>query len=760
MTDATNRPFSKKEKLPLTAGTVLFVFTVFLLVAGFCRFSFYVLKNHRSAVSRDTFVQSYVDVQPYSGKANTKTAYVKIADSTIVPLSPAAFFKDEKPAAPEPEKVAAIRPLTVPVPDFRRPPVVRKPESKERKAPEPSFSPEEPEAVAEDSPLTFLISSAEETLNETDESVLKIEPLLSEKNESEKAVEKTVLAAVVSPEQTAVAVPEQAPALQEQPAAGKEKPVVIAEQTLKEPVEKQPSAGTESRERWIDIASLREQIKAENDKKAAANIAFSRSLATAKAEAGASETDGTAKTASAAPTTETSVEKENVETVKTALLPLKESSSSALPEQNQPVATAATQTALAEPAEIKAPAPNPPSTSKAPANPWLVAKVAGKAHNALAVRDNRPAEKAKTEHTKEKKEQQTASAATLILKEPTQQTTGTKEQKPVFYKNGRKKDYTVFEDRESASTETASTEKSLNWLDRKQAAVWTSLSQTDTPTVWNASDKNTGDVRAFRVADEIPAEKEAAPVSGKPVIVVGAEEKAETKKDPVLLPLGAPEAGKINASSVPKGSAVPIASFPGGSPVETPAAQPQQSNGDESFLGRMKSLFNIPASSPSNGDTPTLGDTAPSVAAKTATPAKTIETASTVPVPASVGAQSEKNDVMPAEIRLTFKPDSAEISAQAVKWVKAFGARVKKDIQRAIEVRMSSENFPLQEKRFALIRSTLVGVGVQDAQILPVVSDRTPHTIVLKTLDIPEEGLSSYETSVNGVKEQLYYRRW
>lgn len=760
MTDATNRPFSKKEKLPLTAGTVLFVFTVFLLVAGFCRFSFYVLKNHRSAVSRDTFVQSYVDVQPYSGKTATKTAYVKIADSTIVPLSPAAFFEDEKPAAPEPEKVAAIRPLTVPVPDFRRPPVVRKPEGKERKAPEPSIIPEEPEAVAEDSPLNFLISSAEETLNETDESVLKIEPLLSEKNESEKAVEKTVLAAVAVPEQAPVAAPEQTSALTEQPAAEKEKPLVVAEQTLKEPAEKQASVETESRERWIDIASLREQIKAENDKKAAANIAFSRSLATAKAEAGASETDGTAKTASAAPTTATSAGKENAETVKTAFSPLKESSSSALPEQNQPVTTAATQTALAESAEIKALAPNPPAAPKAPANPWLVAKVAGKAHNALAVRDNRPVEKAKTEHTKEKKEQQTASAATLILKEPTQQTAGAKEQKPVFYKNGRKKDYTVFEDREPAPAETADTEKSLNWLDRKQAAVWTSLSQTDTPTVWNASDKSAGSVRAFRVADEIPAEKEAAPVSGKPVIVVGAEEKAETKKDPVLLPLGAPEAGKINASSVPKGSAVPIASFPGGSPVETPAAQPQQSTGDESFLGRMKSLFNIPASSPSNGDTPTLGDTAPSLAAEAAAPAKTIETASTVPVPASAGAKSEKNDVLPAEIRLTFKPDSAEISAQAVKWVKAFGVRVKKDIQRAIEVRMSSENFPLQEKRFALIRSTLVGVGVQDAQILPVVSDRTPHTIVLKTLDIPEEGLSSYETSVNGVKEQLYYRRW
>ena len=86
--------------------------------------------------------------------------------------------------------------------------------------------------------------------------------------------------------------------------------------------------------------------------------------------------------------------------------------------------------------------------------------------------------------------------------------------------------------------------------------------------------------------------------------------------------------------------------------------------------------------------------------------------------------------------------------------------RVKKDIQRAIEVRMSNENIPLQEKRFALIRSTLVGIGVEDAQIVPFMTNRSPHTIILRVFDVPEEGVTEYTTSLDGTKETVYYRKW
>ena len=111
-------------------------------------------------------------------------------------------------------------------------------------------------------------------------------------------------------------------------------------------------------------------------------------------------------------------------------------------------------------------------------------------------------------------------------------------------------------------------------------------------------------------------------------------------------------------------------------------------------------------------------------------------------------------------MRLTCRPDSSEMSAQAVKWVKAVGQRAKKDIQNAVEVRMSNTNPALQEKRFALIRSTLVGAGMEDVQILPVMTDRTPHTIVLRMIVLPEEGYTEYTSDNGGIKERLYYRKW
>lgn len=100
------------------------------------------------------------------------------------------------------------------------------------------------------------------------------------------------------------------------------------------------------------------------------------------------------------------------------------------------------------------------------------------------------------------------------------------------------------------------------------------------------------------------------------------------------------------------------------------------------------------------------------------------------------------------------------MSAQSVKWIKAFGQRAKKDIQNAVEVRMSNIDPDLQEKRFALIRSTLTGVGMEDVQIIPVITDRTPHTIVLRMIVLPEEGYTEYTSENGGIQERLYYKKW
>ena len=72
MTESLDKAHENKKKFPLTAGTAIFMSACFLLVMGLCKFSFYVLKNHRSAVSRDEFIQTYVDVQPFARKTGEK----------------------------------------------------------------------------------------------------------------------------------------------------------------------------------------------------------------------------------------------------------------------------------------------------------------------------------------------------------------------------------------------------------------------------------------------------------------------------------------------------------------------------------------------------------------------------------------------------------------------------------------------------------------------------------------------------------------
>ena len=135
-----------------------------------------------------------------------------------------------------------------------------------------------------------------------------------------------------------------------------------------------------------------------------------------------------------------------------------------------------------------------------------------------------------------------------------------------------------------------------------------------------------------------------------------------------------------------------------------------------------------------------------------------------LPVMQSSGTNKKENDkeklIVPTELRLTFKPNSTEMSSQSIKWIKAFGQKAKKDIQNAVEVRMSNTDPVLQSKRFAMIRNTLIGTGLEDIQIVPIATDRTSHTIVLRMIVLPEEGYAEYTTEHNGIKERMYYKQW
>ena len=89
-----NSEYSFEKRVSVSGGTLLFLAFNLLLITGFCRFSFYVLKNHRSALERDTLVKAYVDVQPYNSGKRAYTA-LNIHDKA----APAPLFINKEATA-------------------------------------------------------------------------------------------------------------------------------------------------------------------------------------------------------------------------------------------------------------------------------------------------------------------------------------------------------------------------------------------------------------------------------------------------------------------------------------------------------------------------------------------------------------------------------------------------------------------------------------------------------------------------------------
>lgn len=752
------------KKYPVSAGTAVFLIFNFLLILGFCRFSFYVLKNHRSAIDRDTLVKTYVDVQPYAGGRNEKSSYIILRNQDKA--APAPFFISKTPAdgtheimpekhkpdlaplpvlAAAPQKPAVLSPIAKTV---KRPPVIR------TAAAVPVPTPEKTEDKKQEGvSLDNLMTSGLALLTESDEAVIASEFLLQEDAlpDDSKPAEKKIVTL-----ETASAKPAAPPAKQEMP-------------VKKQAVKKKTAPET----RWVDIAQLRRQLSESKEKEeikrkntALLEMNNARQTAALNTQTATDAADEQPKVGTAAVSTAANIqEKPILSTEPQNLNTAAETAVQTAVVQDVPFAgTAGSARQTADIKQTAFLAGDSPSL-------WKIAKARGKSENVSEPKE----EKALPETTEKPAENTTVSA----VKQKQEKST-------VIYKNGK-----------VSAVVQNQPQKSLNWLDRQEAAVWTSMSQSDMPSVWSAA-ADAGTVsndraKAFRVADEQPAPAENTGNAGGtadsnsqkaenniinslPVRVVGEEQKPEAKVNPLLLPLGTPGPTAANEPVMP--AAVPVLPVvstglppkvnPSGlSEALSTAAEAntgnQQQNGEDG--GLVDKLFSFFGKSETNS-LPNIGSgTAPAEQPekeKDKNPQKNKKSADKKPLQptAQQPAKQPEKQIVPTELRLTFKPDSSEMSAQSVKWVKAFGQRAKKDIQNAVEVRMSNIDPDLQEKRFALIRSTLIGVGMEEVQIIPVMTDRTPHTIVLRMIVLPEEGYTEYTSENGGIKERLYYKKW
>ena len=743
------------KSFSLSGGTVFFLAFNLLMITGFCKFSFYVLKNHRSIVERDSLVRTYVDVQPQITDRKTTSAYFSLASQDKT--APAPFFirKDETEVRHPPvlpDKAAPLPVLNdsakqdafpVAVRTPARPPVIRPAvvqtsgESVDPVAEKELVIKEETvPAVSLDS----LLASGLDLLDRSEETVITASEHFLQ--EEELPVENPVSAA-----------PEKFPAapvsvIREKALSGKKAEIPA-------PASKHATKKSSKETRWVDVAELRRRladellkkdgqkthgaVKADDAKQVAAKTVPAdtaikeQNAALLKMndarQVAALETETVSDVSEAVSGRKETTRKET-DIVAAASVPagagIKEEKP--LPAETEQVAVVqdipfSEMTSPSETVKKNESVPSPVESKKVIAGNspdlWKVAHVKGTAQAF--------AEKKKTEVVSKAPETQsdTASDERNVSGKP-----------DMIYRNGK-----------AVAVVQRPEKKTLNWLDRQEAAVWTSMSQSDTPSVWSADMEtktaSSEKARAFRVADEQPVATVADKGKNPTVRTVETNPAPEAKQNPLLLPLG--------DSNAP-------AAASGNRPSQNTPAEDGLMNKLFSFFGKTDTPDASPV--PLSGTAAKPEPLPQSVPAIPVSGTQNIKSFNADPNPFGIKTKAEEKQIVPTEMRLTFKPDSAEMSVQSIKWIKALGQKAKKDIQNAIEVRMSTTDPALQNKRFALIRSTLLGVGVEDVQIIPVSTDRTPHTIVLRMIVLPEEGYTEYTTEFNGVKERLYYKQW
>lgn len=94
--------------------------------------------------------------------------------------------------------------------------------------------------------------------------------------------------------------------------------------------------------------------------------------------------------------------------------------------------------------------------------------------------------------------------------------------------------------------------------------------------------------------------------------------------------------------------------------------------------------------------------------------------------------------IMPQEIKVSFYKDATDFSGQTLKWIKAFSMNALADPRLIIQIRLSTQNPGIQQKRLIVLENTLKGNGLSPHQLQIVYTDRSADSLVLRTMVKPE----------------------
>lgn len=116
----------------------------------------------------------------------------------------------------------------------------------------------------------------------------------------------------------------------------------------------------------------------------------------------------------------------------------------------------------------------------------------------------------------------------------------------------------------------------------------------------------------------------------------------------------------------------------------------------------------------------------------------------------------ETPEIMPAELKLSFQPNRAEISGYTLRWIHAFADNARDNSDIYIEIRIDGTNsFALQQKRLNLLSSIFANRGVDFRKVNVIFTSREPNSFIIRNLKF-----NNSEELNNQTDDSPYYQHW
>lgn len=119
--------------------------------------------------------------------------------------------------------------------------------------------------------------------------------------------------------------------------------------------------------------------------------------------------------------------------------------------------------------------------------------------------------------------------------------------------------------------------------------------------------------------------------------------------------------------------------------------------------------------------------------------------------------QIDTPEIMPAELKLSFQPNRAEISGHTLRWIHAFADNARDNNGIYIEIRIDgTSSFALQQKRLNLLSSIFANRGVDFRKVNIIFTSREPNSFIIRNIRFN----NNEEVIINENDRDANYQYW